>query len=250
MSEPINWPYPSLCAHRGAGKQAPENTMAAMRVGAEFGYRMFEFDAKLSGEGTVFLLHDDTVDRTTDGHGRAAQMTLAELMRLDAGGWHSPEFAGEGIPTLARVAKWLLANDYFANIEIKPCPGRELETGAAVAHEADLLFRDADVAPLITSFSPRALQGARESAPDLPRGLLCDALAPDWVDRCEELGCDVIDPHYLALTEAIVDQAHDAGLRVATYTVNDPEFVAQLQDWGVDTVITDSVDLIDPTQQA
>jgi len=246
MSEPIDWPYPALCAHRGAGKQAPENTMAAMRVGAEFGYRIFEFDAKLSGDGAVILLHDDTVDRTTDGRGRAAQMGLNDLMRLDAGSWHSAEFAGEGIPTLARVIKWLLANDFMANIEIKPCPGREFETGAAVAQEADLMFRDADIAPLITSFSERALQGARESAPDLPRGLLCDALPDDWVDRCDELGCDVIDPHFLSLTEAIVDQAHDAGLRVATYTVNDPEFVTQLQTWGVDTVITDSVDLIEP----
>jgi glycerophosphoryl diester phosphodiesterase len=142
----------------------------------------------------------------------------------------------------------LVAGEHLANVEIKPCAGREYETGAAVAAEVDALFRDAEVAPLLSSFSEQALEGARLSAPDLPRALLTDLLPADWLERCHRLGCVAIDPHHLLLTEAVVDQAHDAGLRVATYTVNDPARVEQLLAWGVDTVITDSVDQIAPEQ--
>lgn len=244
--QPADWPYPSLCAHRGAGTLAPENTLAALRLGADHGYRMFEFDCKLAGDGVVILMHDDTLERTTDGHGRVAQVTLADLMRLDAGSWHSPDYAGEGVPTFARVARWLLAGDYLANVEIKSCVGRDFETGAAVALEADHLFRDADIAPLLTSFSEIALEGAREAAPDLPRGLLFDKLPDDWLARAVALGCVAINPHFSQITEAVVDAAHDAGLRVLSYTVNQPERVQELQGWGVDTIITDAVDLFSP----
>ncbi|MEZ5739232.1 MAG: glycerophosphodiester phosphodiesterase [Burkholderiaceae bacterium] len=244
INEPRDWPYPRLCAHRGAGRLAPENTMAAMRVGAGYGYRMFEFDCKLSGDGSLVLMHDDMLDRTTDGRGRVGQATLAELMRLDAGSWHSTTYAGEGVPTLARLARWLLAGDYLANIEIKACVGREFETGAAVGLEADHIFRDADIAPLLSSFSESSLEGAREAAPDLPRALLFDALPDDWLARCLALGCVAVDPHHASLSERMVDTAHDAGLRVVTYTVNDPQRVEMLLEWGVDTVITDAVDVI------
>lgn len=245
MTELVDWPYPNICAHRGAGKLAPENTLAAFRLGAEFGYRMFELDAKLTGDGSIILMHDDTVERTTDGRGRVAQYSLADMIRLDAGSWHSTTYAGEGVTTLWRLGKWMLANDFLANIEIKPCVGREFETGAAVAQEAELLFRNADVLPVLSSFSESALEGAREAAPDLPRALLCSTLAPDWLARCRALECVAIDPHHKALEEDLVEEAHDAGLRVMTYTVNDPERVALLQSWGVDTIITDAVNEID-----
>ncbi|PCH55639.1 MAG: glycerophosphodiester phosphodiesterase, partial [Burkholderiaceae bacterium] len=91
----MNWPYPRFIAHRGAGKLAPENTLAAFRHGASFGYRMFEFDVKLSADGKPILMHDATLDRTTTGKGRVDALTLGELAALDAGGWHSPAYAGE-----------------------------------------------------------------------------------------------------------------------------------------------------------
>jgi glycerophosphoryl diester phosphodiesterase len=115
-----DWPYPRLCAHRGAGKLAPENTLAAFRLGHSHGYRMVEFDVKLSADGVAFLLHDDTLDRTTNGRGRADAHTWRELSQLDAGSWHSPAYAGEPLPTLAAVARWSLAHDVAVNIEIKP----------------------------------------------------------------------------------------------------------------------------------
>ena len=99
------WPYPKLAAHRGAGKLAPENTLAAFRLGRGCGYRMAEFDVKLSADGVAFLLHDDTLDRTTNARGRADALTWHELSQLDAGSWHSPQYAGESRTTLAVVAR-------------------------------------------------------------------------------------------------------------------------------------------------
>ncbi len=110
------WPYPRTIAHRGAGKLAPENTLAAFRLGASFGYSAFEFDVKLSADGKSFLLHDDTLDRTTSGRGRADALTFGELAQLDAGTWHSPAFAGEPLPSLASILRFLKANDFAANV--------------------------------------------------------------------------------------------------------------------------------------
>ena len=88
------WPYPRWVAHRGAGKQAPENTLAAFRLGAALGYRAFECDVKLSADGVPFLLHDATLERTTSGRGTAGDLPWAALSQLDAGSWHSRAFAG------------------------------------------------------------------------------------------------------------------------------------------------------------
>ena len=183
------WPYPRAIAHRGAGKLAPENTLAAFRHGAPFGYRMFEFDVKLSGDGVAVLLHDATLNRTTNGHGRLDALTLGQIAQLDAGSWHSPAYAGEPVPTLAAIARYLRANGYLANIEIKPVPGAEWRTGAAVALDARTLWADADVPPLLSSFSEEALAAARDAAPELPRALLLDKLPGDWLDRLRALDC-------------------------------------------------------------
>jgi glycerophosphoryl diester phosphodiesterase len=239
-----SWPYPRMAAHRGAGKLAPENTLTAMRVGEAHGYRMVEFDAKLSGDGVAFLLHDDTLDRTTDGRGRADALTWRELAQLDAGSWHSPSYAGEPIPTLAAIARWSVAHRVAVNVEIKPMPGRERTTGAALALDALSRWSGAAVPPLLSSFSEVALQAAREVAPALPRAWLCDDPRADWVAQCAALGCVAIDVEHSMLTPDSVALAHRAGLRVVAWTVNDPSRAADLAQWGVDTIITDAIDAI------
>ncbi|WP_454721569.1 MULTISPECIES: glycerophosphodiester phosphodiesterase [Cupriavidus] len=240
------WPYPRHVAHRGAGKLAPENTLAAFRHGAAFGYRMFEFDVKLSGDGRAVLLHDAMLERTTSGHGRADALTLGELATLDAGSWHSPVYAGEPIPTLAAIARYTRANGLYANIEIKPVPGAEWRTGAAVALDALALWAGSEVPPLLSSFSEQALEAAREAAPALPRALLLDKLPPDWLARLRRLGCVALDANHRELTAEVIEAAHAAGFRVACYTVNDPARAAELLGWGLDSLITDAVDQIAP----
>ncbi|MHA7680894.1 glycerophosphodiester phosphodiesterase [Cupriavidus sp. PET2-C1] len=242
------WPYPRHVAHRGAGKLAPENTLAAFRHGASFGYRMFEFDVKLSGDGRPVLLHDATLDRTTNGQGRADALTLGEIAMLDAGSWHSPAYAGEPVPTLAAIARYTRANGFFVNIEIKPVPGAEWRTGAAVALDAQALWAGSDVLPLLSSFSEESLESARKAAPGLPRALLLDKLPPDWLERLRRLDCVALDANHRELTAEVIQAAHAAGFRVACYTVNDPARATELLSWGLDALITDAVDLIAPRQ--
>jgi glycerophosphoryl diester phosphodiesterase len=239
-----HWPYPRLCAHRGAGKLAPENTLTAMRVGHAHGYGMVEFDVKLAADNVAFLLHDATLERTTSGRGRADALPWRELSRLDAGGWHSAKYAGEMLPTFASIARWARAHGIACNVEIKATPGRERETGAAVALDASALWRDAQIPPLLSSFDEASLDAARDAAPLLPRALLLDELPGDWLERLRALGCVALDANHETLGADIVKAAHRGGFRVCCYTPNDVARVAELAGWGVDTIITDAVDQI------
>jgi glycerophosphoryl diester phosphodiesterase len=242
----FQWRYPALCAHRGAGKLAPENTLAALRLGHARGYRMAEIDVKLSADGVAFLLHDTTLDRTTNAHGRADTLTWRELSQLDAGSWHSPQYAGETLPTLVAVARFCIAQDVALNIEIKPTPGRERETGAAIALDATELWADAPLKPLLSSFSAVALEAAREAAPALPRALLFDDVDASTVSQALAIGCVALDAKHTLLDADLVQRTRAANLRVLAWTVNEPTQVDALRALGIDTVITDAVDVISP----
>lgn len=242
------WPYPRWIAHRGAGRLAPENTLAAFRLGAQYGYRMFECDAKLSADGTVFLLHDATLERTTNGHGVAGQQAWHDLSQLDAGQWHSRAYAGEAVCTLAALSRWCMANGYLLNIEIKPTPGQEAVTGAAVAREAADLWKDAPVAPLLTSFRPEALAAAQTAAPHLPRGLLLDSLWQGWQTQALDLQCVAMVCNHALWDASLVAEARQLGLRQLSYTVNDEWAAQRLIDLGTDGIITDAVDRFAPAR--
>ena len=123
-----NWPYPRIVAHRGGGKLAPENTLASIDVGAKYGHKMIEFDAKLSKDGEIFLLHDDNLERTSNGWGVAGELNWQDLLRVDAGSWYSKMFKGEPLPLLSQVAERCREHGMMANIEIKPTTGTGLES--------------------------------------------------------------------------------------------------------------------------
>ena len=240
------WPYPRWFAHRGAGKLAPENTLAAFRVGASHGYRAFECDVKLSADGVPFLLHDSTLQRTTSGHGPADAHSWADLARLDAGAWHSRGYAGEPMPSFENVARFCLHNGHALDVEIKPMPGAEHETGRVVAAAAEALWRSASTLPLLTSFQPEALQGARATAPALPRGLLLDSLRSGWLDEARALGCAAVITNHAVMDAATASAIHAEGMRALVYTVNDPAEVQRLDRIGIDGIVTDAVDRFSP----
>ena len=241
------WPYPRWIAHRGAGKLAPENTLAAFRLGAQHGYRMFECDAKLSADGVPFLLHDATLDRTTTGHGTGGDLPWSQLAQLDAGGWHSRSYAGEPLPTLEHLARYCIANTFLLNIEIKPTPGLEEKTGRVVAEHAARLWQGQAVPPLFSSFKPEALAGARATAPHIPRALLIDALWDGCFDQARQLGCVAIVCNHALWDAALVAQVRGWGLRTLSYTVNDDWAAQRLIALGTDGIITDRVDLFSPS---
>ena len=247
MSERTPWPYPLWIAHRGAGKLAPENTLAAFRLGASHGYRAFECDVKLSADGVPFLLHDATLQRTSSGHGVAGKLDWSTLSRLDAGAWHSRGYAGEPLPNLAAIAAFCLRNGHALNIEIKPTPGAETATGHAVALEAARLWSGAAVQPLLSSFEPEALRAAQAAAPALPRALLLDSLRTGWLDEARALGCAGVVTNYAVMDAGVLAQVHAAGMRALVYTVNDPAEVLRLVGLGIDGIITDAVDRFSPT---
>jgi len=248
------WPYPRWVAHRGAGKLAPENTLAAFRVGASHGFRMFECDVKLSSDGVPFLLHDATLQRTTNARAKLGAGNSAVggdhpwgmLAQLDAGSWHSRTFAGEPLPTLDNIAAFCIRNGYFLNIEIKPTPGTERHTGEVVAREAARLWSGQAVPPLLTSFEPDALHGALDTAPGLPRGLLLETLWSGWLETALTLDCRAIVCNHALWDRSSVTQAHSAGFRTLSYTVNDEWAAQRLIALGTDGIITDRVDLFSP----
>jgi len=252
LSAAAPWPYPRWVAHRGAGKLAPENTMAAFRLGAAQGWRMFECDAKLSADGVPFLMHDATLERTTNSLGTLPAGTVggdqpwSVLSRLDAGSWHSRAYAGEPLPTLEALARWCRANGHFLNIEIKPTPGVERLTGEVVAQHAQRLWQGADAPPFLTSFRPESLEGARAAAPGLPRGLLLDTLWTGWLEAAQALQCVALVCNHALWDVDTVAQAKAAGFRTLSYTVNDEWAAQRLIDLGTDGIITDRIDLFVP----
>ncbi len=246
MSAHSAWPYPRWIAHRGAGKLAPENTLAAFRLGAEHGYRLFECDVKLSADGVPFLMHDATLERTTNGVGTGGDQPWAQLAMLDAGSWHSRAHAGEPLPAFENVARFCLANRHFLNIEIKPTPGLEEETGRVVADHATRLWQGQPVPPLLTSFRPESLLGALKAQPQLPRGLLVDSLWEGWWNYAQQLQCVAIVCNHALWNSALVAQVQGAGMRCLSYTVNDDWAAQRLIALGTDGIITDRVDLFSP----
>jgi glycerophosphoryl diester phosphodiesterase len=242
------WPYPLWIAHRGAGKLAPENTLAAFRLGSTHGYRMFECDAKLSADGVAFLLHDDTLERTSNGLGIAGVLPWAALSQLDAGAWHAPGFAGEPLPTLANMARFCQANRCWLNIEIKPTQGQEALTGELVAKAALGLWADqpADFAPLLSSFQPESLAAAKAAAPALRRGLLLETLWPGWQHMASQLECQALICDHQLWNPSLREEARRLGLRALAYTVNEPEDAQRLLDLQLDGIITDRVDRFKP----
>jgi glycerophosphoryl diester phosphodiesterase len=235
------WPYPRLVAHRGGGSLAPENTLAAIRLGQSLGYRAHEFDVKLTLDDVPILHHDETLERTTNGRGRVADLPWEKLRALDAGAWHSEAFAGEPPPSFEEAAKLLLSRGTMAHIEIKPTPGFDRETGRRVALAARQLWQGAATPPLFSSFSFDALMAAKEAAPEIARGwLIREFTDADW-KRLEAL--DATSLHTSGRTIALprVREIRDRGYRVMVYTVNEIADAERLLEAGVDGLFTDNL---------
>ncbi|MBA2413871.1 MAG: glycerophosphodiester phosphodiesterase [Burkholderiaceae bacterium] len=257
MSAQISWPYPRVLAHRGGGKLAPENTIAAIKVGLEHGYRAVEFDAMLAADGVPVLMHDATLQRTALNSGTVSALHAADLQRIDVGGWHSLRFVGETVPTLEATLDFCRVHQVWPNIEIKPTPGFERATGSAVARVTAQLYSDqicvdgdqrqhADArVPLLSSFSRDALMAARDTAPALPRGWLVNGVPPDWYEQLRRLGCVSLHVNHRYLTAELARKITQAGVWLFCYTVNSPQRARTIVGWGVDAFCTDRIDLID-----
>ncbi len=246
LTERPYWPYPRIIAHRGGGLLAPENTLAAIRYARNLGFEAVEFDVKLTADDVPVLFHDDSLDRTTDGSGPVSEMRFDVITQLDAGSWFGNEFAGEPVPAFAAASALCKEAGLWANIEIKPCPGREHVTGRVVARMAKLLWSGAALPPLLSSFSTEALGAAHAEAPELPRALLCTDVPDDWEASLDRLGCVSMHVAFDRLTRELVNKVQATRRGVLAYTVNDSLDAVDLIEMGVDALVTDQIDMIGP----
>jgi glycerophosphoryl diester phosphodiesterase len=234
---------PKVIGHRGAAASAPENTLESIERAASLGAGWVEFDAKLTKDGVVILMHDDTLNRTTSGRGPVAKASWSEISRLDAGAWFGPNWRGVKVPRLDETIALLARLGLNANIEIKPCPGREVETAAATVETVLEHWPKDRELPLLSSFALESLVVARDMAPDLPRGLLIWDTPAMWRSEAGRLGC--LSVHFSSRhLPGDLRTVKQAGLGVAIYTVNDRRKARRLLDAGADCIITDRPDTV------
>jgi glycerophosphoryl diester phosphodiesterase len=226
-------------AHRGYSAVAPENTLPALVAGALAGASFVEFDVRTTADGVPVVIHDKTVDRTTDGSGAVAACTYEEIAALDAGSWFSPAYAGARVPRLSSVLELLRPYPAELLLEIKPPATLEqVETILDLVARYDLLERT-----VVQSFDPEIVRLVAEAAPRVRRGLLRHGFDDDPVGVARELGLRYCNPALTAVLEspATVAELKAAGVGVMPWTVNDPGHRPALIEAGVAGLISDWV---------
>jgi glycerophosphoryl diester phosphodiesterase len=228
---PSPTPTPFIIAHRGDSAHRPENTPAAFAAALEIGAAFVEFDVHLTRDGHVVVIHDSTLDRTTNGHGAVRKMTLAEIKRVSAGypSRFGSTYGGERVPTLAEVLG-LLRDRAQAMIEIKSEAVTDDDGGGIEAHVVEEVRKagmEKEVA--LISFDRRALLRCRALAPEILRGHVFEkGKAGDMLTAAREVGSELIMPEKRLLSDDLRDRAREAGVKVATWVVDDVEELRRL----------------------
>ena len=235
---------PRLLGHRGALLRAPENTLPSFEAAARLGAEWVEFDVQRSRDGQLFLLHDETLERTTSGRGLATALGWSELAALDAGALFAPSFAGTRLPTLEQAVACCERLGLGANIEIKCAGGNDEVLGRDVAQAVARLWPARLPPPLLSSFSDAALHAAREAEPALRRALCVEPLPPDWWTRLRAVEAVSIHVDHSRLTRPLAASVKTRQVPLLAYTVNSAPRAAVLRSWGVDGFFTDRVEIL------
>ena len=217
---------PMVIAHRGASAYAPENTLAAFRLGLEMGAQGLETDVRLTREGVPVLMHDERVDRTTDGHGRVADLTLGEVRRLDAGPWFGPRWAGERVPTLTEFLDEFGGRTYMA-LELKADGLEELVAG-------EIRRRGLVELVTVTAFERERLERLLRRFPSARTGHLAVNFTVGALRRLVADGIRQACPRATEIDQETVDVAHALGLEVRAWGVGSEEAMRSALDAGVD----------------
>jgi glycerophosphoryl diester phosphodiesterase len=233
------FPRPILLAHRGDNKHAPENTLPAFSQAVQKGADGIELDAKLTVDGHVIVIHDETVDRTTDGKGAVASLTLEAIRKLDAGSWKDSRFAGTKVPLLEEVFE-TLGKDKLINIELT---NYFTPRDSLVGKVCELIQRHNNAGQIIfSSFSPFNLKTAAGLMPNIPRGLLASpGLLGLWARSFGFMFGDyqALHPHVTSVSREQIQRTRRVKRRVHVWTANEPGDIRRLRDWDVDGIITD-----------
>ena len=224
-----------VIAHRGASGHAPENTLAAFRQAVALGATFIETDLQLTRDARFVAIHDDTVNRTTNGQGTVHDLTLAEVRKLDAGSWFGSEFAGERVPTLEEILEFAKKHDVVFYLELKP--------GGSWGGEHALIgaLRESGEIPrsVVISFDAGILTGIRKIEPTLMTGLLYDGQVDNPLDKAVEIGARQLAVRSDLVTPWMLGQARRRDLQVVCWTVNHPAHMRQLMAAGVAGIMSD-----------
>ena len=236
---------PKIIGHRGCAAYAPENTLESIQTAADLGVKWVELDVKLTRDGVPVIFHDETLERTTNGSGNMADTLYEDLRQLEAGSWFADGFTGIKIPTLEEALDVLLERDLGLNLEIKPCPGREVET-AEVALDMLSTIWDDHSNILISSFQHPSLEAARDMANDWARGLLIggDDMPENWRELADYLDVKTMNLGSRLVTRELVEEISDLDMATLVYTVNEPDEARKFQSYGVDALFSDQPDVI------
>ncbi|WP_425430621.1 glycerophosphodiester phosphodiesterase family protein [Devosia indica] len=233
-------------AHRGASALAPENTIAAFRKAAEQGAKWVELDVALLSDGTLVVIHDVTIDRTTSGRGALGDMRRADLEGLDAGSWFDVKFVGEPLPTLDAVIAELGKLGLNANVEIKQHAHHRSLDQLVQTVQAAIARRASQTEIMISSFDPAALQAMHTLEPELEMAMLWGRPPEDWEAQLAAIPARTIHMHFKALSIGLLEETSKRGIKVRAWTCNNPVQLVSFWDAGLAGVITDDPSLFLP----
>lgn len=229
-----------IFAHRGSSKAAPENTMAAFEKALEDQADGIELDVQLTKDHHVVVIHDELVDRTTNGMGPVHHFSLSEIQKLDSGTWFSPSFSGQRIPTLSEVLEWIKDTDLVLNIELKnkkvAYPGLEQKVVELVE------YFGMEKRVILSSFNHQSLKYLHQLRPNWRIGVLFDSYVEEPWNYAKQLGAEAIHPPFQAVYEEAVRICHAHGIRLRPFTVDDPVVMERFIQLGIDAIITNVPD--------
>ena len=229
-----------LCGHRGVASLAPENTLAGLRAAHRLGLEWVEIDVQLTRDKRAVVMHDEKVNRCTNGKGWLRQYDWDELGQLDAGSWFAPTFAEERIPLLQDYLALAATLGIKVNIELKLYP--QDDAAQLCRRVSEVITQQAfDTGSLLfSSFEPDCLRLMQTLQPDIARALLVERISGDWQARLQRLDCTAMHCHHRHLTRALAQEIKTAGYRLNCYTVNHLGKATTLAEWGVDMIFTDT----------
>lgn len=233
-----------VIAHRGASGYAPENTLAAFQKAVDLGIEWIELDVALTKDNHPVIIHDDTLDRTTNGVGEVGFYTLEELKQLDAGSWFASAYHQEKLPTLTQLISFLEKTNTKVNVELKSLPGREAALVHAVLNEMSTYLNQYNHRVLFSSFSVPTLMLLREASANARIGLLMEEWLPDWQEVANQLNCVAIHVDKEIVTAAHAKEVKTQGRQFLCYTVDDPSEANLLLNIGIDAIFTNVPDRV------
>lgn len=233
----------ALIAHRGAPLLAPENTLPAMRAAAEKGARWVEVDVKLTRDMKPVIIHDDRLDRTTNGTGFVGNTLFEDVRKLDAGGKFSPDFAGTRVPTLEELVEVVLELDLGLQLELKPTAGDDIETAEVALAAMKTLWPAGRGKLFFTSFSIRSVHAAARLMPEVPRAFAVVVPPRDPKALLDETKCQILHVQHEFMPEDALKRLADSGIEYAVATINDRQIADRFFAAGAQTVLSDLPDL-------